>query len=272
MCSIGSSPCGMVACALTLVATQFLGGCKTSKNDSDEKPQGAPTKAAPAAAIPNVVHVSLPGNPGFKVPLKAIERFESFNRMLPSEFFSASTWASIELTLADGTSLTIESPKEQFGEADYQLRASHPGIELRVTDKESQSEKARWGPLARIVVKPFEAAIPKAKPVPVTVDGNVSLVGLKQLAAVPTVLEPRKQRPAWTLPSVVSLLAAKCEVTALSVTSGDETLSVEPSQASKAFLRPNRKGVWMFSLEGSDGSTDRKRVRGVTGIDVRCKP
>ena len=266
----------VVACALTLAATQFLGGCKTSKNDSDEKPQVAPTNTSPAnaptAEIPNDVHVSLPGNPGFKVPLKAIERFESFNRMLPSEFFSASTWASIELTLADGTSLSIESPKDQFGEADYQLRPANPGIELRVTDKESQSEKARWGPLARIVVKPYEAAIPKAKPFPVTVDGNAILVGLEQLEAIPTVPEPRKQRPAWTMPSIVSLLAAKCEVTALSVTSGDDTLSVEPGQASKAFLRPNRKGVWMFSLEGSDGSTDRKRVRGVTGIDVRCKP
>jgi hypothetical protein len=265
----------VVACALTLAANQFLGGCKTSKKDSEDKQQ-APTKVAPtnaaAASIPNAVHVSLPGNPGFNVPLKAIERFESFNRMLPSEFFSSSTWASLDLTLADGTSLSIESPKEQFGEADYQLRASNPGIELRVTDKRSQSEKARWGPLARIVVTPHKAAIPTAKPLPITVDGKESLVALEQLQAIPTVPEPRKQRPAWTLPSVVSLVAATCDVTALSISSGDETLRVEPGQASRAFLRPNRKGVWMFSLEGSDGSTDRKRVRGVTGMDVRCTP
>ncbi|MBS1118819.1 MAG: hypothetical protein H6Q90_1047 [Deltaproteobacteria bacterium] len=263
---------GLSSLGLSLTALGF--GCSSGRDKQEPAKQAAKPAAmdaAPAVAPPEVIHLSFEDDPGFLVPLAAADRFGSFNRLLPGELREAATWASIELTLADGTIQKLESPRSRFGEAGYDLRAAEPGMKLVVFDERSQAIKASFGPLAKIHVTPTAAASSRPKPFPIVIDGKQLVVDADQLASQPTVPEPSKQRPAWSLPTIVHQLAPGCALQGPVIVTAEESLTVPSGRANEGYLRFNQRGSWMFSLGQPGNMAGAKLLRGVTRIELSCR-
>lgn len=254
--------------AICLCLTLTGPGCgKSEKRDEATASQ----ESASTKPVPERIRVSFEGDPGFWVPLATLDRFDSFNRMLPAEMRSAATWASLELTMADGTVEVVNTPQKRFGEVGYQLRAAEPGMDLVAFDKETKEVKAKWGPLAKLHVTPTEAANFKPKPLAIVIDGKIFELNTVKLASLPIANEPNKNKPAWKLASAVASLSPGCVLSALSVSTGETSTEVESEYLPQAYLRANRRGVWIVSLIADDGTPLRERVFDVTGMDVGCR-
>jgi len=246
-------------------------GCRDQKPAADQPP--AQTRVAATVAVPpEVIHLSFDDDPGFEVPLAAADRFGSFNRLLPPELREAGSWASLELSLADGTVQIVESPSTRFGNAGYDLRAAQPGMKLVVFDEASQSVKANFGPLAKIHVTPTAAASSRPKPFPIVIDGKQLVVDADQLASQPMVTEPSKHKDAWSMPAIVERLSPGCGLQGLSIVADKESLAVTAAQVQYGYLRFNRMGVWMFSLAEAGHLEHSKQLRGVARMAVTCTP
>lgn len=228
---------------------------------------------APVPAPPEIIKLSFEDDPGFLVPLEAARRFGSFNRMLPGELRDAATWASIELTMADGTSQIVVAPRARFGQAGYDLRAASPGMKLVVFDEQSQAIKASFGPLAKLHVTPTAAvaAASRPRPFPIVIDGKGLVIDADQLASQPTVTEPSKHQAAWALSAIVEKLSPACDLQALVITTAEASLTVQPDQAGHGYLRFNKKGVWLFSMGAPARAQDPTLLRDVTRIEATCK-
>lgn len=55
----------------------------------------------------------------FHVPLTEMDAFESFNQVLPGQMREASTWVSLELTMADGTEIMLQAPSKLTANDSY---------------------------------------------------------------------------------------------------------------------------------------------------------
>lgn len=264
---------GLTGLSLSLA----MSGVGCGKDGDKKKPEQAAAaktlEVANTVVPPDVIHLSFLDDPGFRVPLKAMSKFESLNRLLPLEMRSAGAWASLELTMADGSERVLEAPREVYGEAEYDLRAAaagKPGMVLVVLDKQSQVVRARFGPLAKIHVTPTEDSIPKPQPFPISFNGKESIVTPDQLSLVPTVAAPVNERDAWILTTVIKGLRPHCKVVGASVSSATESLEVSAAQLNDGYLRYNRRGLLMFSLVKAENIAGRKRIRDVVRVDVDC--